>query len=77
MSKDIKVGDIKCGACLESLVRPRQPTDVSRSPLGLVPKDVCEEKRFYEVCSAISRYYSAGFKIPLEWVEEYNELLGP
>jgi len=47
----------------------------SRPPIGLMPKKLHQEKRFYDVCSAIARHYSAGFKIPIEWVEEYNELL--
>lgn len=46
-----------------------------RPPLGLVPKWVRQKERYYEVCGAIARYYDAGKKIPIEWVEEYNELV--
>ena len=49
------------------------PTE--RPPLGLIPKEVWQSKRFKEVCEAITRYYTSGFQIPLEWVEEYNELV--
>jgi hypothetical protein len=48
---------------------------VVRPPLGLVPKFVRQKERYYEVCGAIARYYDAGKKIPIEWVEEYNELV--
>lgn len=48
-------------------------------PLGLIRKHFYEEKklnqRFNDVCGAISRYWDAGFKIPVEWIEEYNELI--
>lgn len=46
-----------------------------RIPIGLVPKYVRRNERFVEVCEAIVRYYDAELKIPLEWVEEYNELI--
>lgn len=48
-------------------------------PLGLIPKKFHDERvrveRFNEVCGAISRYYYAGLKINIEWIEEYNELV--
>ena len=58
-------------------------TNVSGSaiepPLGLMPKKFHNERvkieRFNEVCGAIARYYDAGMKINIEWIEEYNELI--
>ncbi len=51
-----------------------------RPPLGLIPKKFHDERvkveRFKEVCGAIARYYDAGMKINIEWIEEYNELVG-
>jgi hypothetical protein len=51
-------------------------------PLGLIPKrfhDVFFERvkveRFNKVRGAIARYYNAGLKINIEWIEEYNELV--
>ena len=48
-------------------------------PIGLIPKKHHDHntkfKRFNEVCGAISRYYTAGLQIDIEWVEEYNELV--
>jgi hypothetical protein len=50
-----------------------------RPPLGLMPKRFHDERvkveRFNEVCGAIARYYDAGLKINIEWIEEYNELV--
>lgn len=49
--------------------------EVERPPLGLTPRWVMVEQRYGAVCAAISRYYNAGKKIPIEWIEEYNELI--
>lgn len=50
-----------------------------KPPLGLVPEKLFKEKinkqRFLDVCGAISRYYTAGLKINVEWIEEYNQLV--
>lgn len=50
-----------------------------KPPLGLIPKKFHDErikvKRFNEVRGAIARYYDAGMKINIEWIEEYNELV--
>lgn len=69
---------------LEAESQPSCLGAVSRSavkpPLGLIPKKFHEEKinteRFLEVCGAITRYYNAGLKINIEWIEEYNDLVG-
>ena len=46
-----------------------------KPPIALVPKAIRQEQRFSEVCEAITRYYNNKIKIPVEWVEEYNELI--
>jgi hypothetical protein len=48
---------------------------VMKPPLGLIPKFVVRLERLNEVREAIVRYYDAELKIPIEWVEEYNELI--
>lgn len=48
---------------------------MNKPPLGLVPKRIRQQQRFNEVCGAFARYYDAGKKMPIEWVEEYNELV--
>jgi len=45
-----------------------------KPPLGLQPKWLCAEIRIKEIFSAMNRYYSYKKVIPVEWVEEYNEL---
>ena len=53
---------------------------IERPPIGIIPKKIHEEKvkkdRFNDICGAISRYYNASLKIPVEWINEYNELVG-
>jgi hypothetical protein len=34
-----------------------------------------QEDRFTEVCEAIAKQYESLKPIPVEWVEEYNELI--
>ena len=50
-----------------------------KPPLGVCPKDIWERNnrvdRLHEVRGAIVRYYDAGLKINIEWIEEYNELI--
>lgn len=44
-------------------------------PVGLVPKHIWDAKRKMKIKEAIIRYVEANQPIPVEWVEEYNELL--
>jgi hypothetical protein len=50
-----------------------------KPPLGLMPKEIYERnikiKRLNAIRGAIARYYDAGMKIKIEWIEEYNELI--
>ena len=46
-----------------------------KPPIGLKPKSVSILERLNEVRGAIVRYYDAELKIPVEWIEEYNELI--
>jgi hypothetical protein len=48
---------------------------VEMPPIGLKPKFVNRLERLQEVRGAIVRYYDASMKIPIEWIEEYNELI--
>lgn len=47
----------------------------TKPPLGLIPRQIVEELRLSEVIEAIYRYLEVGKKIPLEWIEEYNDLI--
>lgn len=44
-------------------------------PIGLIPKFINKLERLDEVRGALSRYFTAGLPIPIEWIEEYNELV--
>ena len=50
-----------------------------KPPLGFIPENIHDKlitvERFNEVCGTIARYYDAGLKINIEWIEEYNELV--
>ena len=50
-----------------------------KPPIGLMPRDIHDRntkiERFNQVCGAITRYYQEGLKIPIDWIEEYNELV--
>ena len=48
---------------------------MKKPPLGLKPRKIVDEERFFEVCGAISRYYDEELVMPIEWIEEYNELV--
>tara|TARA_R110000765_G_scaffold14938_1_gene43541 strand:- start:269 stop:442 length:174 start_codon:yes stop_codon:yes gene_type:complete len=48
---------------------------IVKPPIGLRPKLVSDKERLNEVRGAIVRYYDAELKIPVEWIEEYNELI--
>lgn len=44
-----------------------------KPPIGICPKTIHDDKRFYELCGAICRYYESETPIPLEWITEWNE----
>lgn len=48
---------------------------IVKPPIGLRPKWVSNIERLNEVRGAIVRYYDAELKIPIEWIEEYNQLI--
>lgn len=43
-------------------------------PLGLTPRWIRDMERFEEIISAMKRYSQAGMPIPIEWIEEVDEL---
>lgn len=44
-------------------------------PLGIIPKRIWKEQRLRELRDVIDRYLEANQRVPIEWIEEYNELL--
>ena len=53
----------------------KEDEKVEMPPIGLKPKFVNRLERLQEVRGAIVRYYDASMKIPIQWIEEYNELI--
>ena len=49
--------------------------NTKKPPIGLMPQFKHRLERLNEVRGAIVRYYDADLKIPIEWIEEYNELI--
>lgn len=39
------------------------------------PRRLHDEQRLSEVSKAITRYIAASYQIPVEWIEEYNDLV--
>lgn len=44
-------------------------------PLGIIPKNLWKKQRLKELRDVIVRYLEANQRVPIEWIEEYNELL--
>ena len=49
-------------------------TGIIKPPLGLTPRWIRDMERFEEIISAMKRYSEAGMPIPIEWIEEVDEL---
>lgn len=44
-------------------------------PVGLKPKFINRLERLNYVKGEMTRYFNSGLEVPIEWVEEYNELI--
>ena len=66
----------KDGACkVEEVGKSRGDNMGSEEyPLGVKPKVVWENERLSGLAGAIKEYIDSKKSIPIEWVEEYNEL---
>lgn len=53
----------------DNMERPVKP------PLGVIPKKIWKKQRLEELRGAVERYLEANQRIPIEWIEEYNQLL--
>lgn len=52
-----------------------EESHVEKSPLGVMPRKFWNEKRRIEIEEAAFRYIESGKPVPIEWIEEYNELV--
>lgn len=48
---------------------------IQKPPLGIMPRKLWEEKRLDDLRQAITLFAEHNRPVPVEWVEEYNELL--
>jgi hypothetical protein len=50
-----------------------------KPPIGLMPEylyyEQIKRERLNDVRGAIARYYDAELKIPIQWIQEYNDLI--
>lgn len=44
-----------------------------KPPIGIMSKKLWQEKRIEELKEAILRYIDSNTKVPIEWIEEYND----
>ena len=62
------------GVTTDLLVESSKAGNV-KPPLGLIPKLFWDSERIADITNAISRYLQAEKEIPIEWIEEYNNLV--
>jgi len=48
---------------------------MSKPPLGIMPRKFHDEKRMQDLANAINRRLQEPSNIPIDWIEEYNELV--
>lgn len=52
-----------------------EESEVKRPTLGLKPRQIHNERRLDDIKAALIRYGENGLEIPIEWIEEYNDLI--
>jgi hypothetical protein len=68
-------GTIEITCCPIFPVVSYKPPPYKKPPIGLKPRFIHEEARLDQVNAAIRRYHNDGRQIPLEWVQEHNDLV--
>ena len=53
-----------------------KPMIDEKPPIGVRPRFIHDEQRAEELSNAMMRHIQVNRKIPTEWLEEYNELVG-
>jgi len=48
---------------------------IRKPPLGIKPKIFHDEQRLQDLANAINGRVCEAYEIPLEWIEEYNQLV--
>ena len=52
----------------------RKEIDMNKPPIGITPRWLLDEERATEIEEAIVRYNKADYSIPIEWIQELNEV---
>jgi hypothetical protein len=63
------------GCIVRPIPPPPSPPPTAKPPLGIMPRYIHDEQRLNDLCLAINRYITGNKAIPIEWIEEYNELV--
>lgn len=48
---------------------------MNKPPIGIMPRYILEERRLFDIIAAVERYIDDKQPIPIEWIEEYNDLI--
>ena len=64
-----------CLECEADVSWCNSPPSLVLPPLGIKPRFLVAEARFEEIDNAIKRFLSAYRPIPVEWIEERNEII--
>ena len=48
--------------------------ELKTPPIGLRPRQIVDAHRLEEIFDALRRYYLDHKAIPIEWIEEFNEI---
>lgn len=66
----------ECAECWKKCISEMNGESVEEQPFGIIPRWIWDKKRKNELEKAIGRYIvEANMSIPLEWIDEYKELL--
>ena len=52
----------------------RKEIDMNKPPIGITPRWLLDEERAIEIEQAITRYNEVDYPIPVEWIQELNEV---
>lgn len=47
---------------------------MDKPPLGIIPRRLWQERRYYDLLNAIQRYVGQGVQPPMEWLAEAQDL---
>jgi hypothetical protein len=48
---------------------------MDKPPLGIMPRKIWDDRRYFDLVDAINRYVEAKIDPPQEWLDEFSEIL--